>query len=240
MPLDAANILSAGSAITKSGVVSATLSDGWNAVIGDRVAAWRLTNAARLQVKVRAELEARNLTLNSEKIPERYAISWFEYATRTDDDEILEIFAKLLARAAEGDDESRQVYLLEIVSRMTPEDAKVFNFIARYESGDLADLRKHEWDEGTLFDNLKEGLGEYFVGSIERMVAIGLLDHKTSIDLDALNSFIFDRESGDGQALLSSIDSSEIITQTFFFTEAAITLSGCIVKNDPAEEAPSN
>ena len=45
------------------GPVGASLSDAWSAVIGDRIAAWRLKNAASLQVAVNEEIAKRELQL---------------------------------------------------------------------------------------------------------------------------------------------------------------------------------
>src|SRR5690348_12161487 len=84
--------------------ISATLSETWAAVIGDRVAAWRLKNAAALQLKVNEEVGKLGLQLDRSKIPERYAFAWFEEATKQDEPEIQELFARLLAQAAAGND----------------------------------------------------------------------------------------------------------------------------------------
>jgi hypothetical protein len=107
--------------------VAATLSDTWAAVIGDRVAAWRLKNAAALQLKVNEEVGKLGLQFDRSKIPERYAFSWFEEATKQDEPEIQELFARLLARAAAGDEDALDRRHLELLSRFTPMEAKLLH-----------------------------------------------------------------------------------------------------------------
>lgn len=102
-----------------------TLSDTWAAVIGDRVAAWRLKNAAALQISVNEEVGKFGLQLNRSKIPERYAFAWFEEATKQDEPEIQELFARLLARAAAGDQDALDRRHLELLSRFTPIEARL-------------------------------------------------------------------------------------------------------------------
>ena len=102
-----------------------TLSDTWAAVIGDRVAAWRLKNAAALQVRVNEEVGKLGLQLDRSKIPEHYAFAWFEEATKQDEPEIQELFARLLARAAAGDQDALDRRHLELLSRFTPIEARL-------------------------------------------------------------------------------------------------------------------
>ena len=49
------------------------------------------------------------------QIPERYAITWFEEATKQDEPEIQQLFARLLARAAAGDEDAADRRQLEIL-----------------------------------------------------------------------------------------------------------------------------
>lgn len=102
-----------------------TLSEAWAAVIGDRIAAWRLKNAAALQVEVNRQCAELGLKLDRAKIPERYAVAWFEEATKQDEPEIRILFARLLAKAANGDPAAGDRRLIEIVGRLTPLDARV-------------------------------------------------------------------------------------------------------------------
>lgn len=110
--------------------VATTLSDTWAAVIGDRVAAWRLKNAASLQIKVNEEIGKLGLQLDRSKIPERYAFAWFDEATKQDEPEIQDLFARLLARAAAGDEDALDRRHLEIVSKFTPIEARLLQRIS--------------------------------------------------------------------------------------------------------------
>ena len=96
---------------------TATLGDAWAAVIGDRVAAWRLKNAAALQIKVNEEVAKLGLKLDRPKIPERYAFAWFDEATKQDQPEIQDLFARLLAKAAAGEKGALDRRHLEIITR---------------------------------------------------------------------------------------------------------------------------
>lgn len=106
-----------------------SLSDAWSAVIGDRVTAWRLKNAAALQIKVNEEVAKFGLQLDRSKIPERYAFAWFDEATKQDEPELQELFARLLARAAAGDQDALDRRHLEMLSRFTPIEARLLQRI---------------------------------------------------------------------------------------------------------------
>lgn len=94
--LDISTIVQTGLAtVTGAGL---TLTDTWQALIGDRQAAYRLMNAMKLQPKIQAELKKSGLKLNSAKVPDRFAFAWFEEATKQDEDEIQNIFANCLYR----------------------------------------------------------------------------------------------------------------------------------------------
>lgn len=103
-----------------------SLSDAWQAIIGDRISHWRLRNAMNLQVKANEEAARLGLAIRPGSVPERYAFAWFEEATKRDEPEIQVLFARLLARAASGADESDDRRLLGLLNEMTPADAGVF------------------------------------------------------------------------------------------------------------------
>jgi len=112
--------------------VGNTLGDAWQALIGDRVGVWRLRNAAKLQTKVNDEVRALGLKLNTSRIPERYALAWFEEATKQDEDDIQDLFAKLLAKASAGDDDALDRRHIGILTQFTPIDAQVFDMLCQY------------------------------------------------------------------------------------------------------------
>jgi hypothetical protein len=110
--------------------VGSTLADVWQGIIGDKVAAWRIRNAVALNAKLEKHLAKSDVRLNLERIPERIAFSWFDKATQTDEPEIQELFAKILANAALGNVEATKRRNLELISSLSPSDAKFLSFIA--------------------------------------------------------------------------------------------------------------
>jgi hypothetical protein len=110
--------------------VGGTLADTWQAIIGDRVTAWRIRNAVGVDKKLRASLAETGVKLNVEKLPEGFAFRWFERATETDEPEIQELFAKLLANAASGSEDALRKRNVELVSNLTPEDARLLSYVA--------------------------------------------------------------------------------------------------------------
>ncbi|RST31294.1 hypothetical protein HMF7854_10945 [Sphingomonas ginkgonis] len=94
-------------------------------MIGERVAAYRLKNAAALQMKVHEEVGKLGLRLDRSSIPERYALSWFEEATKHAEPEIQVLFARLLAKAATGDQDALDRRHLELLSQFIPIEARL-------------------------------------------------------------------------------------------------------------------
>lgn len=175
MGLDVTNIVE--SARQALAPIGATLSDTWAALIGDKVAAWRLKNAAALQRAVHAEVAALGLKVDRAQIPERYAITWFEEATKQDEPEIQQLFARLLARAATGDEDAADRRQLEILTRFTPMDAKTFAWL--FEG---ADPGKHpSWPEYDAWRRAKDELGDGGWMSIEHLMALGVLERRFDI-----------------------------------------------------------
>jgi hypothetical protein len=107
------------------GAPANSIADIYGVVLGDRIANWRLTNVIRAHAKVQAEAEKAGLKMLATKIPERFAYSWFEEVSRQDDDDLQTLFARLLARAADGRIGADE-RLVRMLSLMTPPDALVF------------------------------------------------------------------------------------------------------------------
>jgi hypothetical protein len=174
-----------------------TLGDAWQFVLGDRFAAWRLTNAAKIQVKVNEQVQALGLKLNTAKIPERYALAWFEEATKQDEDEIQTLFAKLLTKASNGDEDALDRRLIGILGQLTPYDAKAFKALCEFqptwdESTEQKELREKllwkRWTEkyaGHIFDSASH---ERRTRCIEHLFNIGLIDKEISIAPDRFRS----------------------------------------------------
>ena len=165
-----------------SSPIAQTLGEAWAAVIGDRVAAWRLKNAAQLQLIVNEEVVKLGLKLNQTKIPERYAFAWFEEATKQDEPEIQELFARLLAKAAAGDGDALDRRHLEVLTRFTPMDAKVFQLLLNSVSERLphAYRREHEvWKEVT------DKFGTSAELSLVHLVTLGIIERIFDIKQDS-------------------------------------------------------
>lgn len=110
--------------------VQETTGDLWNSLIGDRISAYRARNAMSIQKKLHDEAARLGLRLNSDKIPNRYAFTWFEEATKQDEQELQTLFARLLARAAAADRENQpDRRLVTVLSSFTPDDAMVFELL---------------------------------------------------------------------------------------------------------------
>lgn len=155
----------------------ATLSDTWAAVIGDRVAAWRLKNAAALQLKVNEEVGKLGLKLDRSKIPERYAFSWFDEATKQDEPEIQGLFARLLARAAAGDEDALDRRHLEVLSRLTPTDAAVLQRI-------VAKCKPSEGDssiDGLMLWRERDECAGNFDMTMEHLVTLGVIERRFTL-----------------------------------------------------------
>lgn len=109
--------------------IGLALSDTWQAVIGDRVQAWRLERAAELSVKLEAKIKDRGLSPNFDNIPKRFAYTWFDKASQEDEPEIQDLFAELMANAISGKQDATDRRNIDLVSRLSPEDARLFNYL---------------------------------------------------------------------------------------------------------------
>lgn len=106
-----------------------TLAEVWQGIVGDKVVAWRITNAAKINERLRTELATTGASLNLAKIPPGVAFTWFEKATQADEPEIQALFAKLLANAAAGNEEALVKRNIDLVSRLAPDDARLLEIL---------------------------------------------------------------------------------------------------------------
>jgi hypothetical protein len=113
-----------------SGAIAGTLAEFWHGIVGDRVTAWRLRNAAKVSEKLEDEIAARGLKLRADKLPESFAFRWFEKASEEDEPELQALFAKLLANAMDGNDAALQRQNIDLVARMTPDAASMLSQLA--------------------------------------------------------------------------------------------------------------
>lgn len=86
--------------------IGSTLADVWQGIVGDRVAAWRVRNAAGIHEQLTTYVVEKNLSLDFSRIPEGFAFTWFEQATTHEEPEVQQLFATILANAALGNDEA--------------------------------------------------------------------------------------------------------------------------------------
>lgn len=150
-----------------------SLSDAWSAVLGDKIAAWRLRNAAATQVKLHDELKRMGVSLNHAKIPERYAFAWFDEATKQDEPEIQDLFARLLAKAAAGDKDAGDRRNLEILTRMTPMDASTLNWFLEF----CGYPKRGAFAEKDIFTGaLHDAQGEEGMASFEHLLSLGVFE----------------------------------------------------------------
>lgn len=100
------------------------------AAIGDRIAAYRISNAANLATKVQNELKEKGVFLKTENIPEECFLSWFENASKSNDSTIQDLFAKLLVNASIEDARlALENRVLDAISRMTSASAVILDTI---------------------------------------------------------------------------------------------------------------
>lgn len=198
MPVEISSIIEQGKELLAP--AGTTLSDTWQALIGDRVAAWRITNAIKLQIQVNAELLASGLKLKESRIPDRYAFTWFEEATKQDKPELQTLFARLLARAASGDEDALDHRHLETVSRLTPLDAVILSDIYNYAVDATAGWGRKpeecEREEHELHKSLKVARGDNSWRSVEHLQSLGLLERRTAVNKHSLEQ-VFRKASVD-------------------------------------------
>lgn len=153
---------------------AATLSDTWSALVGDRISAWRLRNAADLQIKVLAHVSGLGLKIDKTKVPDRYALTWFEEATKQDEPEIQDLFARLLARAASGDHDALDRRHIEVLTKLTPLDARTFEwFFAKANLG-----VQPSGDEYELWKGVRAEVDENAWLSFEHLMMLALVERR--------------------------------------------------------------
>jgi hypothetical protein len=210
-----------------------TLSEAWAGVIGDRVAAWRLKNAAALQVKVNEECAALGLKVDRAKIPERYAIAWFEEATKQDEPEIQTLFARLLARATAGDDDAGDRRLLAIVSQLTPIDAKVLEWLFKRVGHPTAFPQIEEF---VAWREVKDEFGERALISLDQFVVLGIFERQYSLRNDAGLSSWHSVESGMSiSRLAEDITGNMTVTPDLSATPLGLALYKACLSGNPQE-----
>lgn len=148
--------------------VKDSLRDIWALTIGDRIASWRLENAAKLFAKVNEEIKKHGLKLN-DSVPESYFVNWFDEATKQDDESIQTLFSRLLAKALSDDDGRSDLRHLKILGQITPKDAQIFQYFFDNCNG------YHTMKESDLVDSISKSFGDEYFESLDNLIATGLL-----------------------------------------------------------------
>jgi hypothetical protein len=134
-------------------------------------------NAAAIQSAVADEVAGLNRTVDRVRVPERYAIAWFEEASKQDESEIQVLFARLLVRAAAGDTDAADRRHLEILSRFTPKDAEVFEwYFAQQPSSNTKFTPEHD-----VWRSVRTELGQDAWLSIEYLMTLGMIERQFDV-----------------------------------------------------------
>ena len=220
--------------------IGGTLSDVWMGVIGDRVANWRLKNIMAQHAPLKAIEQERGVTLNLEQIPERFAYSWFDKASQEDEPEIQALFAKLLANAAEGNDEALKRRNIELISKMSPSDARLLQYIAKnYESWkhpESSSTGPYLTDYSEFWHAAERDVPNLDETSFETLMAHRIIEEESSSRLDgnALAGFL---KNYDGNAITGfyGYNNGIIVTSSLILTATGQSLIKAVF---PEEKRP--
>lgn len=145
------------------------------------VRVWRLERAARLAQKAREFMEP--LGINRRDVPLRLFLRTVEEASMEDSDELQDMFAALLASAANPKNPQVHPSFVDILSQLTPRDAKLLILIGKmqvaitneipYEPVKTFDIRPRSGEAG--FDPSDAAAGEFFL-SADTLVRQRLLE----------------------------------------------------------------
>lgn len=159
--------------------VGNTLADFWQGVVGDRVAAWRIKNAGEISRRLDEQLSAKGIKIDREQITDRYAFSWFEEATKQDEPELQDLFARLLLNASQGERDALDRRHLATLSLFTPIDARVFESLFYPNErrvivvGFVPQLPR--WRHEAKVHSLVQELGAEASNSVEHLINLGVL-----------------------------------------------------------------
>ncbi|WP_242152579.1 Abi-alpha family protein [Sphingomonas sp. BAUL-RG-20F-R05-02] len=173
--------------------VGGSLSEAWASLIGDRATYWRMKNAMKYQPLLKAEADRLGLKMNAAKIPDKFAFTWFDEATKQDEPEIQVLFARLLARASDdGVNTGSDRRLIDVLARLTPEDASLFQRMYSDEpfpdtgvysdTHGIGDDREKGWPVDWLYALLKHVHPNFTPISIDNLVVQGCLSRAMRLD----------------------------------------------------------
>ena len=167
--------------------IGGTLADIWQGILGDRVTAWRIRNAASINVRLGKYLETTEQALNLDKLPESVAYAWFQRATEADEPEIQDLFAKLLANAGIGNAEALKKRNIDLISRLTPDDARLLKAIAdrRAEHLNQRWARPFSIDVDFMFPHWLAELGLADSDALDALLSLGIMRSEQIVGMDA-------------------------------------------------------
>ncbi len=169
-----------------SDAIGNSLADGWQALVGDKISAYRIKNAAALSDRLTRDLAESGQAPDWGRLPDRFAVSWFEHATNEDEPRLHELFTTLLKRAAEGCNEALERRNIELLSRFTVADAilvkavyeEYFSFKTADAQGlgymdEWAEFQRHTKRDQGGFDSVAyENLRNFGVIEVQRVVSL--------------------------------------------------------------------
>jgi len=166
-----------------SKAISYTLSDVWNAIVGDSVSAWRVRRVIPIQREVEKRAVEKGVKIAFDKLPEHYALRWFEASTQSEEgDELNEIFARLLVESCGGNEDALRTILLEKVASFSVADAIIFRALIR----NL--IRKFEQEAPDMGVTIVPGPGEHDGSQIDSFQMLVSLDALASLGLLKIGS----------------------------------------------------
>jgi len=117
-----------GSEVVKSllAPVADFAADAFGVIVGDRLANYRLSNVIKTYHRLQALADEHGLKLRYDKIPDRFAFSWFEEVGKHDEDNIQDLFARLMAQVASGTSDPNE-RLVRALGSLTANEASVFS-----------------------------------------------------------------------------------------------------------------
>lgn len=170
-----------------------------------------------MQPRIEAELKKAGVTLNTAKVPDRFAFAWFEEATKQDEDEIQELFAKLLAQAAAGNEDALDRRLLDILTRMTPEDARVYKAVYDtivWKQYQKSSIYLTSWSWAMVRKTANSVLTKESQKTIEHMMTIGLFSEFIDLDISAISGAISSAFQTNKQPDLSNLRLKHTVNAT--------------------------
>ncbi len=170
-----------------SDAVGGTLADVWQVLVGDRISAYRIRNAAALSEKLNEKLADQGRVVDWSRVPERFAVAWFEHATKEDDPELQDLFATLLANAAAGCDEALERRNAELLARFSAADALLFKSIYESYAGEITKSDSGYWllDEWSAFERETKREEQGFASiAYDNLKNYGIIDIQRESHLD--------------------------------------------------------